>query len=127
MKLAINLRCYVEGKIGGLENVVRNVCGGLAAEQERNGEPLVIFAHASEVANVTNLFRYGRIIPLTHETAEQVMYEELSRGDYDLLFCPLLVLDPLNAPIPSAILMPDLQHEYFPAFFDHTTLAWRRQ
>jgi len=41
MKLAINLRAYFKGKIGGLENVVRNVCGGIAADQQRQQQPLV--------------------------------------------------------------------------------------
>src|SRR5215831_7921286 len=126
MKLAINLRSYFQGKIGGLENVVRNVCGGIAAVQEQEGEPLTIFAHESEADNVASLFPYGRIILLSHENAEQTIYEELQHGDYDLLFCPLLVLNPLNAPTPSAIVMPDLQHEYFPEFFDRKILDWRR-
>ena len=47
MNLAINLRTYVAGKIGGLENVVRNVCGGIAREQQRLDQPLTIFAHAN--------------------------------------------------------------------------------
>jgi glycosyltransferase involved in cell wall biosynthesis len=127
MKLAINLRTYFKGKIGGLENVVRNVCGGIAAAQHSALQPLTIFAHESEAANVATLFPYGQIIPVAEETAESVIYAELAHGNYDLLFCPLLVLDPLNAPVPSAIVMPDLQHEFYPEFFDRTVLEWRRR
>jgi glycosyltransferase involved in cell wall biosynthesis len=127
MKLAINLRTYFQGKIGGLENIVRNVCGGIAASQLRQKQPLTIFAHPSEVGNVSNLFPSGRIIPVIEDGAESLMYAELADGKYDLLFCPLLVLDPLNAPVASAILMPDLQHEFYPEFFDRNVIEWRRR
>ena len=127
MKLAINLRTYFQGKIGGLENVVRSVCGGIAEAQHRQQQPLTVFAHPSEVGNVSSLFPHGQIIPVMEEGAESLMYRELADGKYDLLFCPLLVLDPLNAPVASAIVMPDLQHEFYPEFFDRNIIEWRRR
>lgn len=127
MKVAINLRTYFQGKIGGLENVVRNVGRGIATAQQEQHQPLTIFAHPTEVENVSSLFPCGQIIPVVEETAESVMYAELVQGNYDLLFCPLLVLEPLNAPIASAIVMPDLQHEFYPEFFGQNVIEWRHR
>jgi Glycosyltransferase len=127
MKIAINLRTYVKGKIGGLENYVCNMVRGIAANQSRLGEPLVIFAHKSELHNVRQLAPEASIIPVVHDTAVGVIGRELDKGGFDILFCPLLVLDPLQPKIPSAVMIPDLQHEFFPEFFDADTLQWRRQ
>ncbi|HUS05459.1 MAG TPA: glycosyltransferase [Bryobacteraceae bacterium] len=127
MKIAINLRTYVKGKIGGLENYVHNVVQGIAASQHRRRDALTIFTHKTEVDNVRQLSPDARIVPVVHDTALGVIEAELERGGYDLLFCPLLVLDPLKPKIPSAVMIPDLQHEFFPDFFDANTLQWRRQ
>ena len=126
MRLAINLRLYVKGEIGGMENYVRHVVSGIGADPRivRNG--WTIFALHSELENVRDFAPGANLIGVTHETAEAIIHRELEQNHYDLLFCPLLVLDPLRVSIPSAITIPDLQHEFFPEFFDKTTLEWRR-
>ena len=88
---------------------------------------MTLFAQRDEVANVQAIAPGARVIPVVHETAVETMEAELATGNYDLLFCPLLVLDPLRPGIPSATTMPDLQHEFFPEFFESSTLKWRRQ
>lgn len=127
MNIAVNLRLYVHGKIGGLENYVRHVVGGVCAAYADAGHHVTVFAHENEVENVTAIAPDARIFPVIHETAQQVLHDELVRGAYDLLFCPLLVVDPLPPNTPSAVMIPDLQHEFFPEFFDSNTLNWRRQ
>jgi glycosyltransferase involved in cell wall biosynthesis len=127
MRIAVNLRTYVNGKIGGLENYVRQIVGGIDRVQTAANEPLTIFAHKSEIGNVSAIAPGARVIPVVHETAVKTMEAELETGSYDLLFCPLLVLDPMRPNIPSAVMMPDLQHEFFPEFFEENTLKWRRQ
>ena len=126
MRIAVNLRLYVKGKIGGLENYVRHIVSGVHRTQQSSGGEMTIFAHRDEVANVQALAPGARVIPVVHETAVETMEAELAIGGYDLLFCPLLVLDPLKPGIPSAVMMPDLQHEFFPEFFESNTLKWRR-
>ena len=127
MRIVVNLRTFVAGKIGGLENYVRQIVAGLDRLQTSQNEPLTIFAHEAEVENVAALAPGARIIPVVHESAVKTMEAELEAKPYDLLFCPLLVLDPMRPKIPSAVMMPDLQHEFFPDFFDDNTLRWRRQ
>ena len=127
MRIAVNLRLYVKGQIGGLENYVRNIVSGVYRTQQNKGGEMTIFAHRDQVANVQSLAPGARIVPVIHETAQETMEAELAAGGYDVLFCPLLVLDPLKPGIPSAVMIPDLQHEFFPEFFEPNTLKWRRQ
>ena len=127
MHIAVNLRLFIEGEIGGLENYVRHVVRGLADEQRRRGQPLTVFARRSELENVRAFAPDARLVTLPHEVAEACSAAELATGDYDLLFCPLLVLEPIASPIPSAVMVPDLQHEYFPEFFSEEILEWRRE
>lgn len=126
MNIAVNLGSYFQGKIGGLENYVRHVVGGVAAEQENKKASLTIFAQDSEVDNVRQFASQAKVVSVTHQTATQVVEAELKRADFDLLFCPLLVLDPLRPPIPSCVMMPDVQHEFLPELFDADVLRWRR-
>jgi glycosyltransferase involved in cell wall biosynthesis len=124
VNIAVNLRLFTRGEIGGLENYVRHVVGGIAADQNRNGHPLTILARQSEVANVREIAPNARVVPVADEIEAEA---ELNRGSYDLLFCPLLVLEPLRPSIPSAVMIPDVQHEFFPEFFDAATLRWRKR
>jgi glycosyltransferase involved in cell wall biosynthesis len=127
MNIAVNLRQYFRGKIGGLENYVRHVVGGLACHQQAQSRDLIVFVLKEEAENVHSFAPTARIIPLSPETAPRQIEAELETGNYDLLFCPLLVLEPLRPRIRSAVIIPDLQHEYFPEFFTPEILAWRRQ
>ena len=43
-----------------------------------------------------------------------------------LYFSPMLVIDPPSVGLPTVVNIPDLQHEFFPAYFDAATLAMRR-
>jgi len=127
MRIAVNLRLYVKGKIGGIENYLRHVMAGIAANQSTLRQEWTVFAHQSEVENARELCPGARVIPVVHETAPRVVEGELRRTPYDAFFCPLLVLDPIRPPIPSAVTVPDLQHEFYPEYFDANTLEWRRK
>src|SRR4051812_19616187 len=111
MRLAVNLRLYVKGQIGGIENYVRHVVRAIAQQQQAAQAEWTVFGIESELQNVGEFAPGASLFPVTHETAEMTIAEELRRSSYDLLFCPLLVLDPLQRIIPSVITIPDLQHE----------------
>jgi glycosyltransferase involved in cell wall biosynthesis len=121
MKIAVNLRQYYKGKIGGMENYLRNVVRGLGHHH------LLIWVHAEEVEHVREFAPNAEIIGVSHERAVEIIEEGVRQGDFDLFFCPLLVLEPLVSAKPSAVMMPDVQHEFFPEFFDSNVLQWRRQ
>jgi glycosyltransferase involved in cell wall biosynthesis len=44
----------------------------------------------------------------------------------DVWFCPFMFALPVDAGVPTVVTIPDLQHEYYPQFFDHDELALRR-
>jgi glycosyltransferase involved in cell wall biosynthesis len=128
MRIAVNLRLFVKGKIGGMENYVRHIVGGIAAHQQTTNSEWTVFAHTSEIDNVRELAPGAEVIPLTHETGAATVRRELNRQRHDLLFCPLLVVDPLRlTDVPTIVTVPDLQHEYLPKFFDKRTLTWRQE
>jgi glycosyltransferase involved in cell wall biosynthesis len=121
MRIAVNLRQFYKGKIGGMENYVRNVLAGLQHHS------LTIWVHEDEVENVRAFVPNATIIGITHQQGAVAIEKGLRAGSFDLFFCPLLVLEPLVVDIPSAVMMPDVQHEFFPEFFETPVLQWRRQ
>lgn len=118
MRIAVNLRPYVTGEIGGIENYVRHVVFGIARHQELTNEEWVVFARTSQVEEVREIAPGARVIPVNLETAAEEIENELRRGNYDVLFCPLMVLNPLKPPCPCALTIPDLHHEFHPGFFE---------
>jgi glycosyltransferase involved in cell wall biosynthesis len=127
MRLAVNLRLFVKGQIGGMENYVRHILAGIAREQAATRQDWTVFARQSEVHNVREIAPGADVIAVEHETAETTINQALERKPHDLFFCPLLVLEPLQSRIPSVVALPDIQHEFFPEFFDSDTLAWRKR
>jgi len=121
MRIAVNLRQYYKGKIGGMENYVRNVLAGLRHQS------LTIWVHEEEVENVRAFAPDAEVIGITHQQGAAAIEKGLREGRFDLFFCPLLVLEPLVVTQPSAVMMPDVQHEFFPEFFEPHVLQWRRQ
>ena len=121
MRIAVNLRQYFKGKIGGLENYVRNILHSLDSER------LTIFVHEEEAQHVREFVPAAEIIKIRHETALATIAATLKQREFDLFFCPLLVLEPLVVAIPTAVFMPDVQHEFYPEFFDQGVLNWRKE
>jgi len=126
MRVAINLRLYEKGNIGGMENYVRHIVSGIGHDPRVIRDGWTVFCLSSQIEQVREFAQGANLIGVTHENAEAIIHRELEQNSYDLFFCPLLVLDPLHVHVPSAITIPDLQHEYFPEFFDKNTLEWRR-
>lgn len=121
LRIAVNLRQYYKGKIGGMENYVRNVLGRLQHHS------LTIWVHNEEVENVRGFAPKAEVIGISHQEGAAAIEKGLRAGQFDLFFCPLLVLEPLVVTQPSAVMMPDVQHEFFPEFFEPQVLQWRRQ
>ncbi|QOY85065.1 glycosyltransferase family 4 protein [Paludibaculum fermentans] len=120
MHIAVNVRHYLKGRIGGQENYLQAILRGLA----RRGQKLTIFAQPSQFQAVREMV--GAPVEVWAVPEEgRAMLQAIGGGGFDLLFCPLHTLEPLDPPIPSAVMIPDLQHEFFPAYFDDRALQWR--
>ena len=115
LRIAVNLRQYYKGKIGGMENYVRNVLAGLQHHS------LTIWVHEEEAENVRAFAPLANVIGITHQQGAAAIEKGLRAGGFDLFFCPLLVLEPLVVSQPSAVMMPDAQHEFFTNFSTKTS------
>lgn len=124
MRIAVNLQDFRAGRIGGLETVVRRTLGELDACPLAPGQRLDLFCPAAE-ATAVQAMAPGATVRASD--SPHAVAEALERERYDLLYCPLLTLDPVAPGIASAVWIPDLVHEYFPQLFDAETLAWRRR
>lgn len=120
MRLGINLRQCNPRKIGGMENYTRQIIAGLAAA----GHQLWLFL--PDVAWDTFAEMPERITKI-RIGSEATLLAAMHDLRLDVWYCPLLVLEPRFCPIPTAITIPDLQHEFFPEFFSAEVLAWRRE
>jgi glycosyltransferase involved in cell wall biosynthesis len=120
MRIGVNLRQFAANRIGGMENYLRNVLPRLQNHQLR------LWVHEEQMATVRDWLPEAELSPLRNEGAEETIAAQLRKNPPDVYFCPLLVLEPLVPPCPSAVLIPDLQHEYFPEFFTPELLSWRR-
>lgn len=124
MRLAINLRPLVVGKIGGMENYVRNLLTRLVRRDEFEDICLLTGSESHGSLDVAGA-RVAEVLipdgdPGTH------IARELSQRKSDILFCPLIDLEPRDPMLPSLVTIPDLQHESHPELFDARALAWRR-
>ena len=124
MRIGVNLLKLVPGEIGGMEHYVRNLIHHVSA---RGGHDLFLYLNAnnadtfSEMPNVTKivLFDDGDVVRQIHHSVQAL--------SLDLWFCPLLVMEPHEMPIPVVVNIPDVQHVYFPEFFPKHVLDWRRE
>lgn len=122
LRIAVPARHYYPGRIGGQENYLLAMVAGLAGR----GHRLTIFAPEAAVAALRGAG--GPAVEIAAlPGAGRPMWAAVSGGGFDVLYCPLHTLDPLEPPIPSVVMIPDIQHEYFPGNFDGKELVRRRR
>jgi glycosyltransferase involved in cell wall biosynthesis len=126
MHVGVNLRQFRHARMGGLESYVRHVVQGLVSDQRARGEPVTVFGLRSERDKIAEFTEGAEIVPLDQVGAHVQLRHALSSTRFDFWFCPILVLEPLDVSMPSAVMMPDLTHELYPEGFSEQTLRWRR-
>jgi glycosyltransferase involved in cell wall biosynthesis len=124
--IAVNLRPLYPGQIGGMETYVRLLLDRWIGGPVGNRIHWVLFTNEANNATFQHLSQGCRRILLPNAEYESFLFSQLTQIQPDLYFCPLLTLEPLEAPCLSAITIPDLQHEFFPQFFPESLLSWRR-
>lgn len=127
MRIGINLLDINPGKNGGMEVYVRSVVEHLLKIDKKNeyyliGKKYVIDTFGSS----PNCYRVPVENFLFHNIdLHRVVQNVISTYHFNVWFSPMLALSPLDCPIPSAICIPDMQHKYYPEFFDAHTIEWR--
>lgn len=122
----MNLHPLYPGRIGGQETYVRVLLDRWIAEPLGKDIHWVLFTNEANHDTFEHLSAGCQRILLPNADYESFIFSQLTRIQPDLYFCPLLTLEPLNPPCLSAVMIPDLQHEFFPDFFSADVLGWRR-
>lgn len=124
MKIGINLLSLVPGKIGGMEQYVRNLIS--YSLHASDNDELFLFLNSQNIDTFTENHRKLHKIPI-HEMIDR--NRQLSLWIHslklDVWFCPLLISEPALINVPCVVTISDIQHEFFPEFFDSNILAWR--
>jgi glycosyltransferase involved in cell wall biosynthesis len=124
MRIGIHLLDLTPGKIGGMEQYVRNLISYSAKQAGQYEIFLFLRKH-----NIDAFSGYGgnvfRIMLEEQDDRNERLHRWIRDLNLNVWFCPLLVLEPFDVTIPSAVTMPDIQHEYYPEFFDPSILRWR--
>jgi glycosyltransferase involved in cell wall biosynthesis len=118
VRIAINLRKFQPNEIGGIENYIRYVAGGIASDRGAGGHELTVFAQDLAV-DAIRAFAPGAVLRTVPRHACGLSIDaELDRTAYDILFCPQMGLDPVASGLPSVAMIPDLAHRMVPESFD---------
>lgn len=124
MRVVTGLRPLFPGRIGGHEVYVRELLrewGDWARDDE-----WIVLVNEESAASFTPPGPWMKFVtvPGVHDLAGWSRVAE-SFGPA-LYFSPMLVIDPPSVGLPTVVNIPDLQHDFFPNYFDADTLAMRR-
>lgn len=126
MKIGINLKPFVPGKIGGMGNYIESLIKYLP-RIDSGRHFYVLYLNDSAIDwPIDDATRFKKI-RVDYQEKEDFFVKSIQEEEIDFWFCPLLILDPINPGVPSAANIPDMQHEFFPEFFSAEVLAWRRE
>lgn len=125
MRIGVNLLAVIPGKIGGMEQYVRNLLS--YSLKNNDGHEWFLFLAGHNYHTFPEARNQHKILFQDVAQAHSLFHQYIRSLQLDLWFCPLLVLQPIDVPIPSVINIPDIQHEFYPQFFDPPVLKWRRE
>lgn len=123
MRIGINLISVIPGKIGGMEQYVRNLLA--YSMKAGDGHSWYLFLTNHNFHTFEAAGNVHKIMIPENTNPYHIFHHYIRALKLQLWFCPLLVLNPPDVPIPSVINIPDIQHEYYPQFFDQHSLRWR--
>lgn len=123
MRIGINLISVIPGKIGGMEQYVRNLLA--YSMKAGDGHSWFLFLTNHNFHTFEAAGNVHKIMIPENTNPYHIFHHYIRALKLQLWFCPLLVLNPPDVPIPSVINIPDIQHEYYPQFFDQHSLRWR--
>lgn len=119
MRIGINITNLYPGKIGGAEQYVRNVI----REMGIIGKDLLYVMVNTEALPT---FKETEFIKICHVKIEEERDAQMNFYiDYyniEIVFAPLFYLAPCPCKVPSIVSILDIQHEYFPQYFNPLVL-----
>jgi glycosyltransferase involved in cell wall biosynthesis len=140
MRIGIYTLFLTPGQIGGIETYLRHLVKHLAHVDRRNRYTLFVTGQNRHLfANLPDNFDLVQIsqLPPGPFIVARLMHKldllpayaahQMQRYPLDVLHYPGSTIDQRTIKIPCVLTLHDLQHEYFPAFFDKQTLQWRQK
>jgi glycosyltransferase involved in cell wall biosynthesis len=127
MKVGINITDLVPGKIGGMETYIRALIHFFPLISNEDTFYVVGYKETLRTIDLNGCKQIPIKKPTTSEIRSKLLRKIIIKNKFDVWFSPLLILDPLDCPIPSVIKIPDMQHEYYPDFFSPELLKWRKR
>jgi glycosyltransferase involved in cell wall biosynthesis len=124
LRIGVNLLAVIPGKIGSMEQYVRNLIS--YSQKNNEGHEWFLFLSSHNYHTFTEGSHLHKVLCTDIARAHELFQQQIQSLRLDLWFCPLVVFQPFDGSIPSVISIPDLQHEYYPQFFDAPELKWRR-
>ncbi|MED4585442.1 glycosyltransferase family 1 protein [Brevibacillus choshinensis] len=125
MQIGINLISLFPGKIGGMEQYIRNLLSFSNSIANDNEWYLFLNSHNFDTFEADDTIH--KVLSPNLEDLSEWLRQRICLLKLDLWFCPLMKLIPQDVPIPSVINIPDIQHEFFPQFFKPDVLRWRQE
>jgi glycosyltransferase involved in cell wall biosynthesis len=120
LNVAVNVRPLMPGRIGGLEFAFRHTLDVLVGRPDVRCTLLTAFYNYDAFEALGSRVQRVRV-----DDPELPHGLQRAIAGHDVLWCPFLVLDPEQPPVPGVAMVPDLQHETWPGFFTRDELAFR--
>jgi glycosyltransferase involved in cell wall biosynthesis len=123
VRVGVNLTVIVPNKVGGLEHYIRRQLAALLQLTDWQFELFTSPLAAPSFSGVS-----GRLsVHSLSDTSAAAVFAAILDTKIDFWWCPWAGdWKPLRPPVPSAVTVPDLQHEHFPENFGPADLANRR-
>ena len=122
MRLVINVHGLIPSQAGGLEIAFREVFRRIL-DWRLPGVEVVLLTSPSNHESFAEWADLAELRRLPGDVSPDALDKELAGAD--LLYCPLMFLQPRRPRIPSVVFIPDLQHEAYPEHFGTEQLAAR--
>ncbi len=130
MILGLNIFNYNSNEVGGLGVYIQNFIYYFIFFADKK-DKLIVITHPNKFTFFKEKFKNKvvKIITFHNITDEEDFkkkFEKLvKKYNIQLLYCPLLSLQPITFSVPSVVLIPDMQHKYYSNFFNQEVLKWR--
>jgi glycosyltransferase involved in cell wall biosynthesis len=108
--------------VTGNASATRSGGGGLDGRHD-----LTIYVTDGEAARIRAFAPRAELDGVADDAIGVSIADRLDRAAHDVLFCPTAFLDPQDPPLPCAVELNDLMHEFLPGGFREEDLAFRRE
>lgn len=119
LRVGINLINLYPGKIGGAEQYVRNTI-----KEMDSFEHIKMYVFVNDFAYST--FSDGKNSQIVRididNSTDDCLIRFIDEKNLDVMFCPLFFVSPRNCPIPTVASILDIQHEFYPQYFEESVL-----